>query len=187
MNQLSLQKFCSLATLARQNRNNTAFNNHVPDMEQWTQVYIPYFPYKREVIFFACSLRSLAKIEITPLLIITSLTWNNEPKFIYHIFPIKEKWFFLLATLARQNRNNTAFNNHVPDMEQWTQVYIPYFPYKREVIFFACSLRSLAKIEITPLLIITSLTWNNEPKFIYHIFPIKEKWFFFARYARSPK
>ena len=70
-------------------------------MEQWTQVYIPYFPYKREVIFFARSLRSLAKIEITPLSIITSLTWNNEPKFYVPYFPYKrEVGFFSLATLA---------------------------------------------------------------------------------------
>ena len=89
------------------------------------------FPKKEKWFFFARSLRSLAKIEITPLLIITSLTWNNEPKF-----------------------------------------YVPYFPYKREEIFFA---RSLAKIEITPLLIITSLTWNNEPKFYVPSFPYKKR------------
>ena len=85
MNQLSLQKFCSLATLARQNRNNTAFNNHVPDMEQWTQVYIPYFPYKREVIFF-CSLATLARQN------------RNNTAFNNHV-PDMEQWTQVLCTI----------------------------------------------------------------------------------------
>ena len=70
-------------------------------MEQLNQVYIPYFPYKEKWFFFARSLRSLAKIELTLLLIITSLTWNNEPKFYVPYFPYKRKViFFSLATLA---------------------------------------------------------------------------------------
>ena len=146
--------FCLLAMLARQNRIDTAnvpaptCKNQLIIMYQtffarslrslakleitplliitsltWNnepKFYVPYFPYKREVIFFARSLRSLAKLEITPLLIITSLTWNNEPKFYVPYFPYKREVIFFcsLVTLARQNRNNTAFNNHVPDMEQ---------------------------------------------------------------------
>ena len=93
MNQLSLQKICTLATLARQNRNNIALNYHVPDMNQWNKVYVP-CSHRREVIFFARSLQYHEKekcrgvacppngIEIALNTIVPAPTCNNETNFI---------------------------------------------------------------------------------------------------------
>ena len=95
---------------------------------------------------------------------------------------------FSLATLARQNRNNIALNNHVPDMDQWNQVYVP-CSHRREVIFSLASSSNMCPpltcyniikkinvgalparqngIEIALNTIVPAPNCNNETSFIY--------------------